>query len=190
MPTTKRTLLSVSLLVALGCGPARFRPPAADEPHADLLIEVAYLRQDPGEELTQQVRVDGGRVQVPDGPDASKRWVRAMRLAPGAHEVSFHAFFEHPELANDIERPVMPGCTPGRATAYVPNDCVVSSQARTVSNWHWNVDAECGKALRLQARTGETLKASFRFYGHGQCEVECVKRGPGSAGLRACSAAR
>jgi hypothetical protein len=166
-----RALLLLTLVGASGCGPARFRPPAPALPHAQLLLEVVY-HQDLGSDLTEEVLIDGMRIPVPDELAPGRRWTRVVRVAPGAHELSFHAFFERADFVQDFERPQLPGCTPMRATAFTPNDCIMDRAPRPSSSWSWAIEAECTKQLQTVVAVGQLLKVSFHFYGHGQCEVD------------------
>jgi hypothetical protein len=184
--STLNGALLVSLILGHGCGPARFRPPAAEAPHADLLLEVAY-RSDLGEELTEQVLLDGRRILVPQRDAKHKlSWARSIRVAPGAHEVVFHAAFEHANLVQGFERPLIPGCTPMRSTSVVANDCINSSQAQPVSTWEWDTDAECEKTVLVASKPGEEIRLTFSFVGHAQCGVKCMRREKGAQGLVPC----
>jgi hypothetical protein len=151
----------------VSCAGARYHPPAAAEPHAEVLLKVAYAESVSGA-LTQRVRINGKEIAVPSGSRKHEGWIR---VAPGLVELEISSLFEASELV-EKEPTLLPGCNSRAHTAFVVGDC---SRAPALIGFELerSTRAACSERAKFKIKPGERVALEYRFHKHDYCDLTC-----------------
>lgn len=175
-------------LVVSACGPPRYVPPAADEPHAQVTVRVLHHAL-PGPILSHDTLLNGDAIPIVarDGTTVGVPITRSVRVRPGRGLWQFESRFAHIEqrlrTVYETERQpcgtsrVGSGSTSRLETRYctrqVPRQRLQSVRVP---------DGTCAAAFVLQATAGRRYLVQYDFYAHEQCRARCFSR-EGTAGV-------
>jgi hypothetical protein len=178
-------LVAICALLAAACGAVShpvYLSPKSSEPHALLKIRVVY-RDAPSTSLDEQVTLDGLPLPgLPLDTFRDRRYVRALRVRPGAQPFVVRSRFHHTVTESRVEHyteneqyqcgTTTMGTPPN--TYQQPQYCYRTVQKqRTRYETREVVDAECSREVTFVPVPGQIYLVDYEFHG-AECELRCA----------------
>ncbi len=183
--------LAFAVVTLASCGTSLYVEPTPDQPHGLIKLQIAYHAAG-GTNLDEAIEIDALAITLPAPTvDSTRAYLRAVRVAPGNHSVSFRSTFVHyvtrlvTQHYTEYERYPC-GTTRsgyGRSSYTSTQYCSRAVQrTRTVPQTSTVVDGACARSGPLGIGAGDELILRYDYFGHEQCSVRCYRQVPGPGG--------